>query len=144
MLLGMEDQSNLNLEDLNARCEEYLNGWKRAKADFINYQRDEQKRLEEILKFGNENFVKELLTVLDSFVLSGETSPILLQLENILKKYGLEQIKVEIGQSFDPNWHEAIQIVKSDQPSNTIVEELEKGYTLHGKLIRPAKVKVAK
>ena len=145
--------------------EEYLNGWKRAKADLINYQKDEMKRLAEAIKFGNEELIEELLTVLDSFDLSlasmkaptpdGGRDPdqnignkkgmeiIQSQLENILHKYGLEPIK-SIGEKFDPSIHETIEEVKSERESGTVVEELIKGWKLHGKTIRPAKVKVAK
>ena len=58
------------LEELKVKCEEYLNGWKRAKADFINYQKDEVKRFTEIIQFANEAIVKDLLVVLDSFRLA--------------------------------------------------------------------------
>ena len=93
-------------ESLKIKCEEYLNGWKRAKADLINYQKDEIKRFEQILKFGNENLVKDLLVILDSFNLAAESltkeasSPaykalflIQSQLEDLLKKVGFRIIK---------------------------------------------------
>ena len=66
------------------------------------------------------------------------------QLEDNLKKYGLEKVIVSVNQPFDPNLQEAIVAIESDKPSGTIVEEIEKGYLLNGKLIRPARVKVAK
>ena len=66
------------------------------------------------------------------------------QLEYNLKKYGLEKIIVSVNQPFDPNLQEAIAAIESDKPSGIIVEEIEKGYLLNGKLIRPARVKVAK
>lgn len=135
-----------------AQCEEYLNGWKRAKADFINYQKDETKRFEQILRFGNESLLKELLIVLDSFALALAAHPaekgffiVQSQLEDILKKNGLEKLIIAIGQPFDPALHEAVAETASQEfSSGTVVEEVEKGYTLHGKLIRPARVKVAK
>ena len=163
----MEEQTDFNkeLDELKNKCEEYLNGWKRAKADFINYQKDEVKRLEQVLKFGNQELIKELISVLDSFSLAlseaeeglvadtlSKESPnsskglfsIQSQLESLLAKHGLEKIIVSIGQPFDPALHEAIIEVESNQSPNTVVEEVEKGYTLHGKLIKPARVKVAK
>lgn len=138
-----------------AERDEYLNGWKRAKADFINYQKDETKRLEEVLKFANWDLVKELIIVLDSFDLAiaalekeSKTEKgiymIRIQLEDVLKKRGLERIVVSAGQKFDPALHEAVGEVESDKPSGTIVEEVEKGYLLNGRVIRPARVKLAK
>jgi molecular chaperone GrpE len=143
------------VEQLKKQVEEYLEGWKRAKADFINYRKDEARRLDAILRFANEAMIKDTINVLDSFDLAiqslgGDSKVekgvylIRAQLEDALKKYGLERIIVSVGQKFDSALHEAIVSVESDKPSGTIVDEVEKGYTLSGKLIRPARVKVAK
>ncbi|MBI5306170.1 nucleotide exchange factor GrpE [Candidatus Wolfebacteria bacterium] len=143
--------------------EEYLDGWKRAKADLINYKKDEAKRFETIMKFGNEALVRNLINVLDSFDLAlatleregkSENSSaeltmkgiylIRAQMEDILKQNGLERIIISVGGQFDPSLQEAIASVESDKPAGTILEEVERGYMLHGKLVRPARVKVAK
>ena len=139
------------------QCEEYLEGWKRAKADLINYKKDEAKRFEAIVKFSNEALIKELINVLDSFDLAlvaleveedKKTQKglylIRQQLEDILRQNGLERIIVSVGQSLDPALQEAVATIESDKPSGTIIEEVEKGYLLNGKLIRPARVKVSK
>lgn len=143
------------LEECEKQREEYLNGWKRAKADFINYQKDEAKRLDEAIKFSNEFLIRELLSVLDSFDLSFSMLPeaderlkrgmeiIYAQLENILKKHGLEPIQ-SLGEKFDPGLHEALEAVESEKESGTVTEELARGWKLHGRVIRPSKVKVAK
>ncbi|TSC96442.1 MAG: molecular chaperone GrpE [Parcubacteria group bacterium Athens1014_26] len=133
--------------------EEYLNGWKRAKADFINYQKDEIKRMADIIKFSNENLIKELLPVLDSFDLAliaindkkfeKGVEMIYSQMENTLRKQGLELIK-SLGIKFDPAIHEAIEELESDQEDGTIIEEFVKGWKLNGKVIRPSKVKISK
>ncbi|MBI2514827.1 nucleotide exchange factor GrpE [Candidatus Wolfebacteria bacterium] len=153
---------------------EYLDGWKRAKADLANYKKDEAKRFEEIIKFSQSSLVRDLITVLDSFdlailALESQTrihadSPqarinaetdranndlkgmylIRTQLEDILRKNGLERILISAGDQFDPRVAEVIAQVESEKPSGTIVEEVERGYLLNGKLIRPARVKVAK
>lgn len=169
---SLKDEEGLTLEDYKKRAEEYLDGWKRAKADLINYKKEEAKRFEALAKFANERIIRDLLTVLDSFDLAilafesqiysekedklteAEKSKLIsnlkgvylirAQLEDVLKNYGLERLSVSLGQKFDPLVHEAVATVESDQPSGTIVEEVEKGYLLHGKLIRPARVKVAK
>ncbi len=135
--------------------DEYLDGWKRAKADLINYKKDEAKRFEQILKFANETIIKEIIIVLDSFDLATQALVqdekiskglylIRTQLEDVLKKYGLERISVSVGQQFDPSVHDAIATIESDKPSGTVVDEVEKGYMLSGKLVRAARVKVAK
>ncbi|KKT22810.1 nucleotide exchange factor GrpE [Candidatus Wolfebacteria bacterium GWA1_42_9] len=135
--------------------DEYLDGWKRTKADLINYKKDEAKRFEALVRFANEQIIRDLIVVLDSFDLSiaslgGESKAekgiylIRSQLEDALKSYGLERLSVSVGQNFDPSVHDAVVSVESDKPSGTIVEEVEKGYMLNGKLIRPARVKVAK
>jgi len=135
--------------------EEYLDGWKRAKAELLNYKKDEAKRFESIIKFSNESLVKELLTVLDSFDLAVNSLEedskaqkgfylIKSQLEDILKRNGVEKIKVEIGEAFNPEFHEAVANVASDKPIDSIIEEIEAGYILNGKIIRPVRVKVSK
>ena len=137
--------------------EEYLDGWKRAKADLINYKKDETKRFEAVIKFSNEGLTRDLVNVLDSFdlalvALENEADSkkekglylIRQQLEDILKQNGLERIIISIGQPFDPSLQEAVAEIESDKPSGIIIEEIERGYLLNGKLIRPARVKVAK
>jgi len=137
--------------------EEYLDGWKRAKADLSNYKKDEAKRFESIVKFSNEALIKDLIIVLDSFdlalsALQSEEDKkkekglylIKQQLEDILKLSGLEKIIISVGQQFNPTNQEAVLEVESDKLSGTIIEEVERGYMLNGKLIRPARVKVAK
>lgn len=151
----------MSLEELQKKLEEcekerdaYLDGWRRAKADYINYKNDELKRLEEVAKFGSEDLIKELLSVFDSFNAFERTAqdeqlkermrPIKSQLETVLKKRGLEKIEVSLGSKFDPSYHEALQEVESDQAPGTIAEIAEEGWKLHGKVIRATKVKLSK
>ena len=135
--------------------EEYLDGWKRAKAELLNYKKDEAKRFESIIRFSNESLLKELLSVLDSFDLAensfGEDSKtqkgfylIKSQFEDVLKRNGVEKIKIEIGEVFNLEFHEVIASVNSDKPVDTIIEEIESGYILNGKVIRPVRVKISK
>lgn len=143
------------------RCQkekdEYLDGWKRAKADLLNYKKDEAKRFESVVKFSNESLIRDLINVLDSFDLAlaslqaeGDQKKekglylIRQQLEDVLNQSGLEKVIVSAGQPFDPALQEAIASVESEKESGTIIEEVERGYLLNGKLIRPARVKVAK
>lgn len=137
-------------------AEEYLAGWQRAKADLANYKKDESKRLEEVAKFSNEVLVRELINMLDSFDLGMASLAddskaqkgmflIRAQLEDILKKFGLERIIVSPGDPFNPALQEAIgEVADSGKPGGAVVEEIERGYTLFGRVVRPARVKVAK
>lgn len=142
-------------QQLQKERDEYLEGWQRAKADLANYRKEEARRLEHILMASNEQLIKELLVVLDSFDLAIESLEkeekaekgvylIRSQMEDVLKKFGLERVVVKKGDNFDPSQHEAIATIESEQESETVVEEVERGYRLNGKLIRPARVKVAK
>ena len=150
-----------------AKCEverdDYLNGWKRAKADLINYKKDEAKRFEELIQFGSSDLIKDLIPVLDSFDLAlavlekegkrenGSTElttkgiyMIRSQIEDVLKKRGFERMTVSVGGEFDPNLHESVGEIESVHPPGSIVLEIERGYLLNGRVIRPARVKLSK
>lgn len=121
--------------------EEYLNNWKRAQADLINYKKDEFKRMEELIKFGNESLIIDVLDAVSNLELASahikdEGLKITLkQFESILKKYGVERIAVA-GQAFDPSVHEAVDAIEESKP----LAEVRPGYRLHGRVIRPARV----
>ena len=147
------------VEEKLAECEkqrdEYLGGWQRARADFLNYKKDEIRRFEELARFSSEDILKQLTGVLDSFDLglaalekAGKAEKgiymIRSQLEDILKQRGLERIPIKIGEQFDPTVAETIAEAESDQPPGTVIEEIEHGYRLYDKIVRPARVKVAK
>ena len=142
------------VEQLTKERDEYLDGWQRARAELVNYKRDEAKRADDLMKFANGALMRELIMVIDNFELAimamerqGEVEKgiylIKAQMEDILKQHGLEKVAVEIGQAFDPSLHEAVASVASDLAAGAITEEVERGYYLHGKLLRPSRVKVA-
>ncbi|KKU15651.1 nucleotide exchange factor GrpE [Candidatus Jorgensenbacteria bacterium RIFCSPLOWO2_02_FULL_45_12] len=142
-------------EECKRTRDEYLDGWKRAKADFINYKKEEAARVESLVKFANESLLFELLPVLDSFdsgieCLDGHEGArkgmklIRMQLLDVLKQFGLEFIDAPPGTDFTPLWHEVVEEVESDEKSGTVLEEAKRGYVLNGKVIRPAKVRIAK
>lgn len=143
------------LEECGKQRDEYLDGWKRAKADLINYKKDEMSRMEHAVKFGNEAILYDMLAVLDSFDIGIATleknsdahkgmTLIRMQCEDIMRRYGLMPIDAPPGTVFDPRRHEAIEEVSSDLPPGAITEEVKRGYELHGKVLRPSKVKIAK
>lgn len=130
----------------------------RLQAEFDNYRKRMLKEREELRKFANEDLILSLLDVVDNFeralvsVDQVEDKTIVIegvkmiekQLKMILEQYGVKSIKTA-GTVFDPGYHEAIaQEVSQDVEENHILEELQRGYQLHDKVIRFAKVKVAK
>ncbi len=153
------DTAQDELKALQLKCEEYLNGWKRERADFLNYKKEEMERIGQLVKYANEELILKILPILDSFCLAekhvpdnGESAGFLQikkQLEDFLAKEGIEKIET-LGQSFDPNTMESVGVVEeavgcpTSHQSGKVVEEIQRGYTLHGKLIRPAKVRVTK
>lgn len=156
---GIPQNPQNDLHEQLAKCEkdrdEYLAGWQRAKADLINYKKDELRRMEELAKYATENLMEELIGVLDNFgfgiAAMERMGPvekgvymIRSHMEDILKKRGLVRIPVNIGDEFDPSYAEAIAEEESDKPPGTILEEIEPGYKLHDKIIRPVRVKVSK
>lgn len=151
------DTEAQEINPIEEQRDEYLAGWKRAQADLANYRADEHKRFEEFAKFAHENIMKDLIAVLDSFALALKAIPegdaagkgtalIKTQLEEAVKKYGLERIEVEKGSAFNPRHHEAIAAKppENGEEADAILEEVEAGYALRGKVIRPARVIVAK
>ena len=139
-----KSERDKELENLKNQAEEYLNNWKRERADFINYKKDEAKRVEDIVKFANESLVSEIIEVLDKLDLAVKHAPsdTLKQLskdfEKFLNKYDVEKIKV--SDNFDPVLHEAIEV----EPDGKNIEEVRAGYMMHDKVIRPTRVKIIK
>ncbi len=152
-----EEDLKKELEEYKKKSEEYLAGWQRARADFLNYKKEEMVRVSEILKYANLDLILKILPILDNFELaeknlSGRNDEnikgilqIKLQLQDFLKNQGVEEIK-SLGEKFDPNFHEVVESIEAseDKESGIITEEIQKGYKLDGQVIRPAKVKVVK
>lgn len=126
----------------------------RLQAEFENYKKRTEKERIEFAKFAEEDLMKSMLPVLDSFelALQNKTSPqefqkgvelIFAQLFQQLEEKGLKPIKSK-GEAFDPYKHEALLTEESKEKPNTVLEELQKGYTFNDKVIRHTKVKVSK
>lgn len=143
------------IEEKNRLFDEQTDRLKRLQADFENFRRRTQKEKEELSAVVAQGVVLELLPVVDNFeralksaehqdakVLLEGVQMIYNQLSGVLEKVGLTPIEAE-GQTFDPQQHEAVMSVEdAEQPDGIIVEELQKGYTVRGKVIRPSMVKV--
>ena len=142
---------------LTAQLQEMNDKYVRLYAEFENYRRRVNKDKEEIIRYGNENLLYELLTVLDHLEMamkhaSGDISSGLIQgveitlkeLKRTLEKFGLTEIEAE-GRPFDPAVHHAMsQVGRDDMDDNLVVEEFRKGYRLRDKVLRPSLVAVSK
>jgi molecular chaperone GrpE len=136
---------------------ENLAGWQRAKADFINYKSEQERLMGELRKYANLNVFSDLLPTVDSFDLALKHMPAELEgsdwvkgvmcikglFDNFLRDAGVAAI-TSLGQKFDPYRHEAVGEEISDKEEGTIVEEIQRGYMLGERVLRPARVKVAK
>ena len=154
-----KDEAQQNkIKEIEKQKEEYLNGWKRERADFLNYKKEEMERMSALIKYANEELVLKMLPILDNFLLAEKNIPedlkkdnnikglllINLQLKDFLKNQGIEEIKT-VGEKFDPNFHEVVgESEKESGESGIITEEIQRGYLMEGKVLRPAKVKVTK
>ncbi len=127
-----------------------------SQSDFQNYRRRKEEEQRDIARFAKSELIRELLPVIDNFeramqaaektqsfeALIGGVNGTFKQLDSFLHKAGLTKIEA-LGKEFDPNFHDAIGQVESEEyPANTVAEELQRGYLLNEKVLRPALVKV--
>jgi len=148
-----------SLEELLKAAElqssEHHDAWLRAKAETENMRRRAADDVDKARKFAAESFASDLLAVKDSLeaALAVESPSVenlkdgveltLKQLVAAFNRFNLHDID-PMGEKFDPHQHQAIQMLESDQPANTVVTVLQKGYRLHERTLRPALVMVAK
>jgi molecular chaperone GrpE len=143
------------------KCQEekrqYLIELQKAKADFVNMRKRDEESQKEVLQFAAASLVEEIIPVLDSFTMAFSNKEqwekvdpvwrtgveyIHTQLLGILEGRGLQEISPE-GEDFNPTLHEAVESVSGDaKDAGKVVEVLTKGYTLLGKVVRSAQVKV--
>src|SRR3989344_1730823 len=125
-----------------AKAKEYLDGWQRSQADFVNLRKRDEEAKKEFMKFVSLEVVKDLIPVLDALSL-GNNEPVYKLLMQTLGKYGLEESN-PVGEKFNPEFHEAIGVIPTDkkEDDHKILEVVQKGYILAGKIIRPAKVRI--
>ena len=139
--------------------QEYLSGWQRAQADYANLKKDEERDRARFVKFATEMLLKELLPALDSFHTAFGNKEawekvdlnwrmgvqhIYTQLRSVLERHGVSLIEPKIGEPFDPKHHQSVgtATVEKKEQEHTVVAVLQKGYSLHGKIVEPAKVQV--
>lgn len=146
------------LEEKEREAAEHYDRYLRAVAELDNFRKRTAREKEELVKFGNENLMRDILPLIDNLdraLAHAEKSEnfaafkeglimVRDQFMRTLEKHGLSCIDCT-RKEFDPNYHEALfQVNSPDHDNNQVVEELEKGYLLHGRLLRPAKVSVCK
>ena len=152
-----KEEEKCDINPLQEKYETLNNQYLRLAADFENFRKRQEQEKEALLKYGAENTVKKLIEVLDNFdrgIKAIETvedcdkvkecyNLAYKNFTDVLTKIGLETIKAE-GEAFDPNFHEAVmQTPSSEVPEHTIIAELQKGYKLGDKILRPTLVNVA-
>lgn len=148
---------NKKLAELQAKCDEYLNGWKRAKADYENLKKETEQRIIDLKEFATAGLILDILPVYSHFKLACQHIPgeeqkkdwvkgilhIKREFEELLKKFEITEIKT-VGEKFNPEFHEAVSHQESEKEEDIIFKEVKSGYLLNGKVIQPAKVIVSK
>lgn len=157
--------ADTNIETLKQTCEEYLQGWRRAQADYANLKKEQERERMENVKYANERLLSELLPAIDQFDIALNFIPETSGLPETEKKkwenwligiravrslwegsfqdIGLEHVPTDIA--FDPNQHEAMgEEMQEGKTSGSILRVAQSGWKLNGKLLRPAKVILAK
>jgi molecular chaperone GrpE len=155
-LLERAAQLQRELDEVRQQSEEHLHNWQRTAADFANYKRRTDEERNAVGEFGKAVLITKLLGVLDDFDRALESVPeeahegwvegirlVERKLRGVLESEGVTQIEA-LGQPFDPNLHEAVVYEETTEyPDNLVTAELQRGYRLRDRVIRPALVKVA-
>lgn len=140
--------------------QEYLTGWQRSKADYLNLKKDEENRRTEVHKYAKADVLNDLICLSDSFEMAFANKAawetvsenwrkgveyIHSQLMIVFRDHGLEEIN-PIGEISDPARDESIGVIESENPEdeNKVMEVVKKGYRLNDKIIRPAQVRIGK
>jgi len=154
-----KDANLAKIEELEKKNKEYLESWKRERADSLNYKKDEMERIQALIKYAQEGQILKMLPILDNFNLAEKNIPedlkkdehvkgilqISKQIKEFLKGQGIEEIE-SLGRTFDPNRMEAMEEISKPEYklSGVVVEEISKGYMIGDRVLRPAKVKISK
>ncbi|NGZ73816.1 nucleotide exchange factor GrpE [Saccharibacillus sp. VR-M41] len=151
------EQLQERIAALTAQSEDYMQRLARSQADFDNFRKRTIREKEELGKYASAKLITELVPVIDNFSRALDTRPegegsesfvkgvemIHRQFENVLQAEGLTAMET-VGQPFNPEFHQAVMQVESDEyEEGIVVEELQKGYMLKDKVLRPAMVKVS-
>jgi molecular chaperone GrpE len=148
----VEDTTEKKLEEALAQASEMKDAWLRAKAETENVRRRSQEDAAKARKYALESFAEDLLAVKDSLEMALQAEALsqegieltLKQLTESFTKHKIVEVNPKVGAALDPNKHQAITAVESEQEENTIVTTMQKGYMIADRLLRPAMVTVAK
>lgn len=161
--------SEMESEKLKADLDKALDSWKRTAADFENFRRRKEEENKELVEFAREVTIAKLLPTLDSLeqalkhmpevseksqVESGKfveayknwqmgANGIVLQLDKVLEELGVKKIQA-LGKKFDPHLHEALREEESEMEAGTVTQEIQTGFELNGKVVRPSQVVISK
>jgi len=155
---ALHEELTRELEEKTRECAENYDKYVRAVAELENYKKRAVREKADAIKYGNESLLRDLLPLVDSLERALQHAENSNDFESFKKGLALlqEQLLCSLGKhgveaidcahkAFDPYFHEALmQVVSEDHEQNQIVDELEKGYMLNGRLLRPAKVSVCK
>jgi molecular chaperone GrpE len=143
------------IENLKRERDDLFDRLLRKQAEFENFRKRMERERSDFMQFASADLMKELLNALDSFDLAlrnaakgGESTLrgfelISKQIQDTLMRFGLKPLEVT-GKQFDPNFHQAVSTIPTnDVEENTVMDEMRKGYTLNGRLLRPAMVSVS-
>ena len=158
-IITLAEAEYLKLKEEASKAKEYWDRLLRLQADFENTRKRLDRDKQEFIRFANEGIVLELLNIMDDLERTAELAQskhedlptflkgvemVLAHLYEMLKEQGIKPIEAA-GKIFDPNYHEALmQMENNALPEHTVIEELQKGYLLNGKVIRTTKAKVSK
>ena len=155
-LIAKLEELQHQLDDAKAQGDEHLRAWQRTAADLSNFRRRTEEERDLVARFANATLIGKLLAVLDDFDRALENVPedahegwvdgvrlVERKLRGVLEGEGVTPIEA-IGLPFDPNVHEAVVHEETaDHPDNEVIGELQRGYRLHDRVLRPALVRVA-
>jgi molecular chaperone GrpE len=150
------EQLERELTDARAKADEHLHHWQRSAADFANYKRRTDEERAAVGQLGTALLIGRLLSVLDDFDRALEAVPpeahdawiegvklVERKLRGVLEAEGVTPIEA-LGRPFDPNLHEAVaHEPTTDHSDNEVIGEVQRGYRLHDRVIRPSLVRVA-
>jgi molecular chaperone GrpE len=155
-LLQRAEELQRELEAARAQAEEHMRSWQRAAADFANYRRRTEEERSAVMQLSNAFLLTKLLGVLDDFDRALASVPedthegwvdgvrlVERKLRSVLESEGVTPIEA-VGEPFDPNLHEAVVHEETtDYPDNHVIGEVQRGYRLRDRVLRPALVRVA-
>lgn len=147
-----------DLKVVKKEKEEYLTGWQKERADFSNYKKGEEDRKANFSEATRERILSRFLSVMDSFNMAFSNKEawekvdenwrkgveyIYAQMNTVFEEYGVKPVG-EVGEAFDPNIHQSIDVVTTDQKDNNhkVAEVIQKGYKLGDRVMRAARVNV--